>query len=326
MSATTHIPFGRTGMDITRIGFGAWAVGGTWGGQDDDDSVEAIRRAVELGVNWIDTAPVYGWGRSEAVVARALQGIPAADRPYVFTKTAPVPEGGDGAFMHGTSERIRAGVEGSLRNLGIERIDLLQMHWPADDDTPVEDYWATLIALREEGKVGHIGLSNHDVAMLDAAEALSHVETLQPPFSAIQRGAAEDVLPWCADHETGVIVYSPMQAGLLTGAFSAERVAALPAQDWRRTDVDFTDGLSANLALAEALRPIADKHDTALGAVAIAWTLAWRGVSAAIVGARSAAQVDGWIAAAELSLDSADLDAVAAAVVATGAGTGPTRP
>jgi aryl-alcohol dehydrogenase-like predicted oxidoreductase len=330
MSVTTRVPFGRTGMEITRVGFGAWAAGGPWiygwGPQDDDESIAAIRRAVELGVNWIDTAPVYGWGHSEEVVARALRDLPEADRPYVFTKTGPARLDDGDTHMFGTPERVRAECEASLRRLGVERLDLLQMHWPADDGTPVEDYWATMIALRDEGKVAHIGLSNHDVAQLETAEALTHVETLQPPFSAINREAAGDVLPWCADHGTGTIVYSPMQAGLLTGAFSRARVDALATDDWRRAEDDFTTGLDANLALAEALKPVAHKHSTTQAAVAVAWTLAWRGCTAAIVGARSAAQIDGWIAAGELTLDASDLDTIAAAIESTGAGAGPARP
>jgi aryl-alcohol dehydrogenase-like predicted oxidoreductase len=317
-------------MEITRVGFGAWAAGGPWiygwGPQDDDASIAAIRRALELGVNWIDTAPVYGWGHSEEVVARALAGIPESDRPYVFTKTGPDRlENGD-THLSGAAVRLRDETEASLRRLGVERLDLLQMHWPADDGVPVDDYWATMIALRDEGKVAHIGLSNHDVAQLDTAEALAHVETLQPPFSAIQREAGGDVLPWCADHGTGVIVYSPMQAGLLTGAFSKERVESLSEDDWRRADDDFTTGLDANLALAQALKPVADKHSTTQAAVAVAWTLAWHGCTAAIVGARSAAQIDGWIDAAELVLDDADLDTISVAITSTGAGRGPVRP
>ena len=326
MTATTRVPFGRTGMDITRVGFGAWAAGGTsWGPQDDDESIAAIRRALELGVNWIDTAPVYGWGHSEEVVARALRGVPEADRPYVFTKTEPLKQDDD-AHMSGDAATLRTGVENSLRRLDVEQLDLLQFHWPADDDVPLDDYWTTLLALKSEGKVAHVGLSNFDVAQLTAAELLGHVETLQPPFSAIQRESGGDVIPWCADNGTGVIVYSPMQAGLLTGAFSRERFEALSPEDWRRSDEDFTDRLDANLALSEALEPIAVKHATSRGAVAIAWVLAWRGVTGAIVGARSAAQVEDWIDAAELVLDADDLDAVAAAVAATGAGLGPARP
>ena len=326
MTEPTRVPFGSTGMEITRVGFGAWAAGGTsWGPQDDDASVAAIHRAVELGVNWVDTAPVYGWGHSEEIVARAVRELPEADRPYVFTKTEPLRRDGD-AHMSGAATALRTGVESSLRRLGVERLDLLQFHWPADDDVPLEEYWGTLLALKAEGKAAHVGLSNFDVDQLTAAEALGHVETLQPPFSAIQRVSGGDVIPWCADHGTGVIVYSPMQAGLLTGTFSRERLAALADGDWRRSEDDFTTGLEANLALAEALVPIAAKHGTSQGAVAVAWTLAWRGVTAAIVGARSAAQVDGWIDAADLVLDAEDLDAVAEAIAATGAGTGPARP
>jgi len=326
MTVITRVPFGRTGMEITRVGFGAWAAGGTsWGPQDDEESIAAIHRALELGVNWIDTAPVYGWGHSEEVVARALNGTPEADRPYVFTKTEPVKRDDD-AHMSGDAATLRAGVENSLRRLGVERLDLLQFHWPADDDVPLDDYWATLLALKDEGKVAHVGLSNFDVAQLTQAEALGHVETLQPPFSAIQREAGGDVIPWCADSGTGVIVYSPMQAGLLTGAFTRARLETLAPGDWRRDDEDFTDRLDANLALSDALEPIAAKHATSRGAVAIAWVLAWRGVTGAIVGARSARQVEGWIDAAELHLDADDLDVVAAAVAATGAGAGPTRP
>ena len=326
MTATTRVPFGRTGMEITRVGFGAWAAGGTsWGSQDDDASVAAIRRAVELGVNWVDTAPVYGRGHSEEIVARAVRGLPDADRPYVFTKTEPLRRDGE-PFSSGDAAALRAGVENSLRRLGLECLDLLQFHWPAEDDVPLEEYWATLLALKAEGKAAHVGLSNFDVDQLTAAEAVGHVETLQPPFSAVQRESGGDVIPWCADHGTGVIVYSPMQAGLLTGAFTRERVAALPEGDWRRDDEDFTVGLDANLALAAALEPIAAKHGTSRAAVAVAWTLAWRGVTGAIVGGRSASQVDGWIDAAELVLDAEDLDDVAEAIAATGAGKGPARP
>ena len=330
MELMQRVAFGRTGMEISRVGFGAWAAGGPWnygwGPQDDDASIAAIHRAVELGVNWIDTAPVYGWGHSEEVVARALAGMSAADRPYVFTKCGPALTDTGGEQSRGGAEHLRYETEKSLQRLGIERIDLLQMHWPAEDDVPVEEYWSTMLALCAEGKVAHVGLSNHDVDQLEVAEAIGHVESLQPPFSAIDRAAAADVLPWCHAHETGVIVYSPMQAGLLTGAFSRERVDALAADDWRRRESDFTDNLDANLAVADALRPIATKHNATVPDVAIAWVLAWPGVSAAIVGARNAGQVEGWVGGAALVLDNEDFDAVAAAISASGAGQGPTRP
>ena len=328
-------PLGTTGMRITRVGFGAWAIGGggwtfAWGNQDDADSIAAIRHAVERGVNWIDTAAVYGLGHSEEIVARALRDIPADDRPYVFTKAGLVWDERDRSAPPrrvGDPLSIRRELEASLRRLDVERIDLYQMHWPAEDGTPLEDYWGTLLQLKEEGKVRAVGLSNHAVAQLGAAERVGHVDTLQPPFSAIRREVAAAELPWCAAHHTGVIVYSPMQSGLLTGAFSVTRATQLGADDWRSRSPDFTgQGLRRNLALADALRPIAERHGVTVAAVAVAWTLAWPGVTGAIVGARSPAQVDGWIGAASLELTDADLDEIAGAIKRTGAGTGPVRP
>ena len=328
-------PFGRTGMAITRVGFGAWAIGGPdwavgWGSQDDSESVAAIRHAVERGINWIDTAAIYGLGHSEEVVRQALAELPAGKRPYVFTKCGLVWDESDRRAMPrriGTAASIRREVEASLRRLGVERIDLYQMHWPTEDGTPLEDYWQTLLNLKSEGKVGAIGLSNHTVEHLEAAERLGHVDTLQPPFSAIHRDAAAAELPWCHDHETGVIVYSPMQSGLLTGRFSIERAQALPQDDWRSRSDEFSgDKLVRNLKLADAFVPVADRHHTSVAAVAVAWTLAWPGVTGAIVGARSPVQVDGWLDAATLELTPADLDEIARAIEATGAGTGPVRP
>jgi aryl-alcohol dehydrogenase-like predicted oxidoreductase len=328
-------PLGTTGMRITRVGFGAWAIGGggwtfAWGNQDDAASIAAIRHAVERGINWIDTAAVYGLGHSEEIVARALRDIPRDDRPYVFTKAGLVWDEHDRAAPPrrvGDPLSLRREVEASLRRLGVERIDLYQMHWPAEDDTALEDYWGTLLQLKNEGKVRAVGLSNHDVVQLERAERIGHVDTLQPPFSAIHREVAAAELPWCAAHGTGVIVYSPMQSGLLTGAFSVERAARLGADDWRSRSPDFTGvGLRRNLDLAKALQPIAERHGTTVGAVAVAWTLAWPGVTGAIVGARSPAQVDGWIGAASLELTGTDLDDIAAAIRRTGAGTGPVRP
>jgi len=327
-------PLGRTGMEITRVGFGAWAIGGggwafAWGNQDDDDSVRAIRHAVERGVNWIDTAAVYGLGHSEEVVARAVRDIPADERPYVFTKCGLVWDEGDPSAAPrrvGAPESIRRECEASLRRLGVEAIDLYQMHWPADDGTPLEEYWGALARLKEEGKARAIGLSNHTVEQLEAAERVAHVDTLQPHFSAISRESARE-LAWCAEHGTGTIVYSPMQSGLLTGAFTAERAARLSDDDWRSRSPDFTgEGLERNLALAAALRPVAARHGTTVASVAVAWTLAWPGCTAAIVGARSPGQVDGWIPAASLRLTDADLDEIAEAIRRTGAGSGPERP
>ena len=333
--ALTTVAFGQTGMTITRAGFGAWAIGGggwafAWGDQEDGHSVAAIRHAVESGINWVDTAAVYGLGHSEEVVGRALRDLPEADRPYVFTK---------GGYIWDESDRskaprrvaspasLRQQLEASLRRLGVDRIDLYQLHWPAQDGTPLEEYWLTFLDLRAEGKIRAAGLSNHNVAQLAAAEALGHVDSLQPQFSLIHRDAAAELIPWCAGHGTGVIVYSPMGAGLLTGAFTPERAAHLGPDDWRSRSGDFTgDGLARNLALTGGLRPVAERLGVSTGAVAVAWTLAFPGVSGAIVGARSPGQVDGWLAAADLVLDDKDLTEIAAAVASSGAGTGPARP
>jgi aryl-alcohol dehydrogenase-like predicted oxidoreductase len=337
MHATETLPtvrLGRTNMHITRVGFGSWAVGGDWavgwGSQDDLDSIAAIRHAVSRGINWIDTAAIYGLGHSEEVVAEALSDIPRGERPYVFTKCGLI---GDPANPNvepkqvGAPASLRRELEASLRRLRTDHIDLYQMHWPAEDGTPLEEYWQTLVDMKREGKVGAVGLSNHNVAQLEAAEALGHVDTLQPPFSAIKRkvGAAE--LGWCAAHRTGVIVYSPMQAGLLSGSFSLERAASLPSNDWRSRNPEFKgEGLTRNLAVAEAMRPIAERHGTSVGAVAIAWTLAWPGVTAAIVGARNPGQVDGWLDAGRLSLSDEEMAAIAQTIELSGAGSGPARP
>jgi len=333
----TKVPFGQTDMTITRVGFGAWAIGGggwtfAWGDQDDAHSVAAIRHAVESGINWVDTAAVYGLGHSEEVVAQALRDLPEADRPYVFTKGGLVWDASDRSKAPrrvASPASLRRDVEASLRRLQVERIDLFQLHWPAEDGTPLEEYWQAFLDLRAEGKIRAAGLSNHNAAQLAAAERLGHVDSLQPPFSLINRDAAVDSLPWCAAHGTGVIVYSPMASGLLTGSFTAERAAGLGEGDWRSRSPNFTgDGLRRNLALADALRPVAERLGVSTGAVAVAWTLAFPGVSGAIVGARSPEQVDGWIAAGSLVLDDKDLTEIAAAVELTGAGagTGPARP
>jgi aryl-alcohol dehydrogenase-like predicted oxidoreductase len=326
---------GLTDMEITRVGFGAWAIGGggwafAWGNQDDRESLAAIRHAVARGVNWIDTAAVYGLGHSEEVVRQALAEIPANERPYVFTKCGLVWDEADPrspAKRTGAAARIRRDVEASLKRLGVERIDLYQMHWPPDDGAAIEEYWGALLDLKKEGKARAVGLSNHYAAKLEAAERIGHVDTLQPPFSAIRRGVGAAELPWCEAHGVGVIVYSPMQSGLLTGRFTAERAGALSSDDWRSRNPEFSgDNLARNLKLADALRPIAERRQTSVAAVAVAWTLAWPGVTGAIVGARDPAQVDGWLDAATLVLSRQDLAEIAAALAATGAGAGPTSP
>jgi aryl-alcohol dehydrogenase-like predicted oxidoreductase len=222
---------------------------------------------------------------------------------------------------------IRRECEDSLRRLGIERIDLYQFHWPDDTGTPVEDSWAEMARLVDEGKVRAAGVSNFPVELLERIEPIRHVDSLQPPFSLVRRGAAADVIPWAHAHGTGVIVYSPMQSGLLAGAFSRERVASLAPDDWRRRSTEFQEpALGRNLALCDALRPIAKRHGTTVPAVAVAWVLAWPGVTGAIVGARSPAQVDGWIDAGHLALTPAELDEIAQSIESTGAGTGRVRP
>jgi aryl-alcohol dehydrogenase-like predicted oxidoreductase len=337
-------PFGKTGMNITRVGLGTWAIGGPdwafgWGEQDDAVSIATIRHALDRGVNWIDTAAVYGLGHAEQVVGRALRDIPQADRPYVFTKCSLVWDESDHAKpprRDGSAASLRRELEASLRRLQLERFDLYQMHWPtAPDGAKLEEYWQTLLDMKREGKVRAVGLSNHNVAQLEAAERLGHVDTLQPPFSAIVRQAAAAELPWCAAHQTGVICYSPMQLGLLSGSFSPERVKALPKNDWRSREPEYNAPVSAdfsgeplrrNLALADALKPIAARHGVTQAAVAVAWTLAWPGLTAAICGARRPAQVDGWLAAGTLELSQADLREIADAIARTGAGTGPAMP
>src|SRR5690349_861115 len=332
---TTFLPTTRlswTGMHLTRAGFGACAIGGggwayAWGGQDDAASIAAIRHAVESGINWIDTAAVYGLGHSEEVVAAALDGLPAADRPFVFTKGGLVWDPADRSVAPrraGAPASLRREVEASLRRLRVERIDLYQMHWPAEDGTPLEEYWQVFADLKREGKIRAAGLSNHGVFQLETAEEIAAVDAIQPPFNMIHRDAADDILLWAHEHEAGVIVYSPMASGLLTGAFTAERAARLEPGDWRAGDSDFAEpALSRNLALAAALRPVAERHGVTPAAVAIAWTLSFPGVTGAIVGGRRPGQVDGWLPAATLELKDDDLADIAAAVDATGAGTGP---
>jgi aryl-alcohol dehydrogenase-like predicted oxidoreductase len=227
----------------------------------------------------------------------------------------------------GARSSIRKEVEGSLRRLGVERIDLYQMHWPSNDGTRLAEYWQTLLELQAEGKVAAVGLSNHTAAQLAEAEQIGHVDTLQPPFSAIRRDAAVSELPWCRAHETGVIVYSPMQSGLLSGRFSVERARALGSRDWRSRAAEFTgERLMRNLELAEALRLIAERYETSVASIAIAWTLAWPGVTGAIVGARNAAQVDGWLDAATLTLSEDDVELIGSAIGWTKAGSGPIQP
>ncbi len=315
----TNLPtrqLGTTDMNITRVGFGAWAAGGGgwaygWGPQDDNQSIEAINHAVEQGVNWIDTAPIYGLGHSEEIVGRALKKLRPGDRPFVFTKCGLLGDKNNpmkDAARSLNPDSIRRECEASLKRLGVERIDLYQFHRPDDTGVPVESSWRTMMQLVEEGKVRAIGVSNFDVSLLRKCDTLRHVDSLQPPFSLIRREAAASEIPWCRANGTGVICYSPMQAGILTDTFSAERVKKMAADDWRPRSANFqTPNLEKNVALRDALIPIAQRHNVPVASIAVAWTLAWPGVTGAIVGARSAEQVDGWLAAATLTLNAADL-------------------
>jgi len=301
---------GRTGLEITRVGLGAWAIGGGnwdwgWGAQDDEESVAAIGRALELGVDWIDTAAQYGLGHSEEVVRRALEG--AQPRPLVFTKGGQ-PEGPN-RTSYQTLERdsLRRECEGSLQRLGVDALDLYQIHWPIPDEE-VEEGWAALAELKDEGLARHIGVSNFSVEQLERAGAIAPVETLQPPYSLLDRGIEDEILPYCLAHEIGVIVYSPMSSGLLSGRMTRERIDALPQDDWRRKSERFREPqLSQAFELVERVRRVADRHGVSAGAVAVAWTLRHPAVHGAIVGFRRPDQVDPIVVAAELELSDDDV-------------------
>jgi aryl-alcohol dehydrogenase-like predicted oxidoreductase len=297
-------------MEITRVGFGAWAIGGggfewSWGSQEDEDSVAAIHRALELGVNWIDTAAQYGFGHSEAVVGRGIVGL--AERPFIFTKGGQ-PAGPGGATLHDlTRDGLRRELEESLVRLGLEAVDLYQIHWPIPDEQ-IEEGWAALVEFRDEGLTRHIGVSNFSVEQLRRVHGIAPVETLQPPYSLIAREAAEEILPFAEREGIGVIVYSPMGSGLLSGSMTRERIDALPDDDWRMRSPEFRDPLlGENLALVERLRIVAERHETTSGAIAVAWTLRNPAVDAAIVGFRRPDQVDPILVAANLELDDEDV-------------------
>ncbi len=334
MPALQRRRLGRTDLDVTRLGLGTWAIGGPWafgwGPQDDAESVAAIHRAVELGINWIDTAAVYGLGHSEVIVGKALAGLPDSARPYVFTKCGLVWSETNRAEEPRRvlrPETIRRECEASLRRLGVTCIDLYQFHWPDETGTAVEDSWGAMLRLVEQGKVRWPGVCNFDAPLLSRCEARGPVASLQPPFSPIRRNVAGSELPWCLSHDVGVIAYSPMQSGLLTDGFSPARLAALPADDYRHRGSEFTaPRFARNLALRDGLRPVAERHGVSVGEIAIAWVLAWPAVTGAIVGARSARQVDGWIGAVAVRLSPEDLEEIAAAIGRTGAGEGPKRP
>src|SRR6267142_1082089 len=299
---------GNSDLHITRVGYGAWAIGGSgwqfaWGSQDDNESIAAIHRALDLGVNWIDTAAVYGLGHSEEVVGRALKDW-RGSRPYVFTKCGLRGDAKGEVQKVLSADSIRGEVEDSLRRLSVDVIDLYQIHWPPDPDSPaLEEAWSTLADLKREGKVRWIGVSNFNVQQLQRAQAIAPVTSLQPRYSLVHREIEDEILPYCLNEGIGVIVYSPMASGLLTGAMTRERAARLPKDDWRSRDPEFREPkLSQNLALVERLREVGEKYHRPPGQVAVAWVLRNPAVTAAIVGARNAEQVERNVGAAELQL------------------------
>lgn len=302
LGSTKHL--GTSDLQLTAIGFGAWAIGGgnwqyAWGPQEDKESIDAIHRALDAGVNWIDTAAVYGLGHSEEVVGIALKSTSA--KPYIFTKCS-MTWGEDRKIVQ-TMKQIRKEVEGSLRRLGVDVIDLYQIHWPVPD-SEIEEGWTTMAELQREGKVRHIGVSNFSVAQMERAITIAPITSLQPPYSMINRSNESEILPFCQKHGIGVINYSPMQSGLLTGSMTKERIANMPQDDFRRNTKQFQEPqISRNLDLVELLRSIGKRHNVEPGVVAIAWTLHNPAITAAIVGGRSAAQVDGVLPAATFRLN-----------------------
>ena len=321
---------GSYGPDLTTVGLGAWAIGGPWkmgwGSVDDEESVKAIRHAIDNGINWIDTAAVYGLGHSEEVTGRALEPYDTGEDVYVFTKCGLNWFDTDNgqASNNLRPDSIRFECDQSLKRLGVERIDLYQFHWPDEaTGTQVEDSWGTMGELIDEGKVRWGGVSNFDVDLLERCNRIRHVDSLQPPLSLINRKARNDVIPWCDDNGTGIIVYSPMHSGLLTGKYSQASIAELEQGDWRKRDRDFNEPrLSRNLNLVARLEAIAEQLGTTLPVLVVAWTIATDGVTAAIVGARRPEQVDGWLPAGDLRLSDDALAAIEDAVAASGAGEG----
>ena len=304
---------GKTDLFITPLGFGSWAVGGGgwqfgWGSQDDRESIAAINRALDRGINWIDTAAVYGLGHSEEIVARALKG--RTELPYIFSKCSMVWDE-HGTISHSLKrDSLRREVENSLRRLQVEAIDLYQIHWP-NPDIDIEEGWSTLSQLKREGKVRNIGVSNFNVQQLQRAMAIDRVDTLQPPYSLIHPDVEDGILPFCEKNQIGVIVYSPMMSGLLSGRMTQERINDFPEDDWRKHNPEFQEPrLYRNLWLAELLKNIGRHHGLSAGEIAIAWTLRNSGVTGAIVGGRSPDQVDGIVGAADFRLSEDEIDGI----------------
>jgi aryl-alcohol dehydrogenase-like predicted oxidoreductase len=304
---------GNSDLQLTPIGFGAWAIGGgnwefAWGPQDDKESVEAIHRALDLGINWIDTAAIYGLGHSEEVVGRALKS--SSHKPLVFTKCSMRWHSDRSIYRSLKAGSLAEELDGSLRRLGVEAIDLYQIHWPNPEEE-IEEGWGTLQRFREQGKVRWVGVSNFSVEQMRRAQKVAPITSVQPPYSMLRRAVEEEILPFARENGIGVINYSPMVSGLLTGSMTAERVAAFPADDWRRRAVEFKEPrLSRNLRLVELLRKVGSEHGVSAGVVAVAWTLSHPAVTAAIVGGRSGQQVEGLASALHFRLSDGEYAAI----------------
>jgi aryl-alcohol dehydrogenase-like predicted oxidoreductase len=307
LSATRTL--GNSDLQLTAIGFGAWAIGGgnwefAWGHQDDDDSVAAIERALDRGINWIDTAAIYGLGHSEEIVARAIAG--RSQKPYIFTKCSMRWHADRSIYRSLSAKSVQEELEASLKRLGVDTIDLYQIHWP-NPENEIEEGWETMARLKEQGKVRHLGVSNFNVAQMERVRKIAPITSLQPPYSLLNRNVETETLPYCLEHGIGVINYSPMSSGLLTGKMTAERIKSLPQDDWRRKAAQFNEPkLSRNLKLVELLREIGSSHGVQPGVVAVAWTLHHPAITAAIVGARRPDQVDGTVEAANFRLSDAE--------------------
>jgi aryl-alcohol dehydrogenase-like predicted oxidoreductase len=302
---------GNSALYITPIGYGAWAIGGgnwefAWGSQDDNESVATIERAIDSGINWIDTAAIYGLGHSEEIVAKALKNI--SSKPYVFTKCSMRWDSDRKIYRSLKAASIQEEVENSLRRLKIDVIDLYQIHWPNPEEE-IEEGWETMARLQQQGKVRYIGVSNFNVEQMKRAQKIAPITSLQPPYSLLNRNIEPEILPFCEQNNIGVINYSPMVSGLLTGKMTAERIQQMPADDWRKRSPNFNEPkLSRNLRLVEILREIGNSHGVEPGVIAIAWTLLHPAVTAAIVGARRPDQVDGVLPSATLRLSNAETD------------------
>lgn len=309
---------GASDMNITPIGLGTWAIGGGnwdfgWGAQDDDESIATIQRAIDMGVNWIDTAAVYGLGHSEEVVGRAIKALSPEQRPYIFTKCSMIWNEQRVVGHSLKKDSVKREAEASLRRLQVEAIDLYQIHWP-NPESEIEEGWAAMAELQREGKVRYLGVSNFSAEQMRRAQQIAPITSLQPPYSLVDREIERNVLPFCREHQIGVIAYSPMASGLLSGKMSRERISAMPKDDWRRRSAMFNEPqLSRNLDLVEKLREIGERHGRTAGEVAIAWTLRRPEVTGAIVGARRPEQLGGVIGAATFRLSAEELAEIDAA-------------